>query len=98
MMQFANAEQALREALGHHQAGRIQQAAEIYQHVLMSNPDSAPAWHLLGIAEHQSGRSDSGAEMIERAIRIGQRTTESYNNLGECYRSAGKHQDAIRAY
>lgn len=44
---------SLHEALRHHQAGRLEDAARIYQAVLKAHPRNADALHLLGLVAHQ---------------------------------------------
>ena len=70
----------------------------IYEDTNTNNQNDAMALHLYGLLMHQAGRSDAGAQMIERAIQLGLRTVESFNNLGECYKHIGRHSEAITAF
>ena len=51
-------EQAMRNAIGHHQEGHWAEAEEIYRQVLAQVPSHADALHLLGALACQTGRPD----------------------------------------
>ena len=50
--------QNLQLGMAHHQAGRLEQAAELYQGILARRPDHADANHLLGVVAFQRGRGE----------------------------------------
>src|SRR5512142_2720187 len=77
-----NANEAIQAALQHHQAGRLEQAAEIYQQVLQRQPENADALHLLGLISHQSGQPEAAVDLISRAIQIAPSTPLYYGNIG----------------
>jgi tetratricopeptide (TPR) repeat protein len=89
---------SLETALGHHQAGRLTQAADIYRDVLRHNPGHVRALHLLGLVEHQSGRHDAAIELIKRSIQLEPDQASFHNNLGEVYRVRGMHDEAQASY
>lgn len=88
----------LATALGHHQAGRLAAAAEIYRRVLHAAPEHADAWHLAGVVHLQSREYPQAVQAIERAIRLKPAEARFHNNLGEAYRALGQLPDAITAY
>ncbi len=87
--------QALRTALGHHQAGRLAEAEALYRQVLAQSPDHADALHLLGILATQAGRPDMAIELIGRAVAVSPTVAEYHLNLGESYRRSGQWEPAI---
>ena len=95
---MASVDALLAEALGHHRAGRLPQAAELYQQILAANARHADAWHLLGLAAHQSGDQRTAIEYIQRAIEIDDRHASFYNSLGEAKRAAGALIEARDCY
>ena len=51
----AEIEQAMRIAIGHHQAGRMAEAEGLYRQVLEQDPGYPDALHLLGVLALQAG-------------------------------------------
>src|SRR5258706_10581110 len=63
-----NIEQALRAAIDHHQAGRLQDAESGYRSVLQLEPDHSGALHMLGALAHQRGNHEMAVALIEKSI------------------------------
>jgi Flp pilus assembly protein TadD len=78
----------LAEGLGHHQAGRIAQAEELYRKILTMDARHADSLHLLGMIAFQAEQHDSAAERIRRAIV----------NLGNVLRVQKKYDAAVVQY
>jgi len=89
--------EALAIAHGHHQAGRIDLAEEIYRRILAADPEHADALHLLGALFCQRGELAAGVELIRRAIAR-QPAAEYYNNLGIVLRAQGNLAEATASY
>ena len=85
-------------ALAHHQAGRLDEAARIYEQVLAANPRHAGAMHLLGLVALQSGQFDTAVDRIQRAIEIDAAPAAFHANLAEAYRNLGRLGDAEACY
>ena len=49
-------QQAIDLGLGHHHAGRLPEAENVYQQILQANPNQPDALHLLGGIAHQVGK------------------------------------------
>ena len=62
--------EALTIAIQHQQAGRLDQAEDIYRQILVFDPNQIDALHLLGLLSHQMGKSDEGIALIQRAISM----------------------------
>jgi len=90
--------EALAIALEHHQAGRLDLAAEIYRRIIAVEPDTAEAIHLLGVASHQQGRHEAATEHIRRAIHLDPGQASFHNNLGEAYRALGQQAEAAACF
>ncbi len=88
-------EQAMEVARGHHQAGRLAEAEEIYRRVLDQVPDHAGALHLLGVVAAQTGHLDAAIDLIGRAIAVNPAVAEYHNSLGEAYRQSGQRDRAV---
>lgn len=60
----------MREALAHHQAGRIEAAWILYQDVLHQAPERADAWYLSGLVEQARGRWQPARQRVARAVAL----------------------------
>jgi tetratricopeptide (TPR) repeat protein len=88
----------LQTAVLHHQAGRLNDAAAIYQQILAANPQHADALHLLGVVAHQQGQRDQAVRLITHAIQIDGSRALYHFNLGEVCRELGRLPEAIASY
>jgi tetratricopeptide (TPR) repeat protein len=61
----------MKQALAHHQAGRLAEAEAIYRDVLHEDPRQPHALHLLGVIAHQAGRHREALDLIGRALAAG---------------------------
>ncbi|EME70308.1 O-linked N-acetylglucosamine transferase [Paramagnetospirillum caucaseum] len=81
-----------------HQAGRLLEAVEIYQRILVSNPYDEGANHLLGVACSQMGQFDLAIHLISEAIRANDRVPDYHVNLGNAQFSARRLPEAEASY
>ena len=84
-----------RQALGHHQARRLQDAEAGYRKVLAANPRHAGALGYLGVLAHQSGHSDAGIDLLRKAIAADRRNPEPHYNLARILSDCGRDDEAI---
>lgn len=87
-----------RTAIQLHQAGNVEQAAEMYRDVLRRQPNHAGAWHLLGVAHQQQGNLELAVEHIRKAIALDATKAIYHNNLGVTLRSLKLHEEALAAF
>jgi protein O-GlcNAc transferase len=92
------ANQLIDQALREHQAGRLKEAAELYDRVLEIDPNNADALHLRGVVAHQSQEEERAAALIQQAIDIDPFAAEFHNNLGEVFRFMHQMEKAIASY
>src|ERR1039457_4227301 len=88
----------LTEAVRLHQAGRLDQAAPLYQKVLTLDPGNAEALNLLGMAAMQTGQNQGGIELIRKAIAINGRQSAYHFNLGVALQTIGDMEEAVTSY
>jgi len=62
-------QQVFSQAVAHHQAGRLQQAADLYHRILAEQPRHADTLHLLGLVAYKTGHWDEAAGLIAEAAR-----------------------------
>jgi predicted O-linked N-acetylglucosamine transferase (SPINDLY family) len=85
-------------ALRYHQAGRLNEAEQLYRDVLQREPAHADAWHFLGVAALQRGQSDVAVELIAKAIGLNGKVPSFHNNLGNALKEQGRLDDAAASY
>jgi tetratricopeptide (TPR) repeat protein len=88
----------LTEGVAHHQAGRLPQAAALYERALALAPNHADVLHLSGLVAYQTGLIEPAIALIERAIGINPQVAAFRSNLGNALRSAGRDDEAADSY
>jgi thioredoxin-like negative regulator of GroEL len=88
----------VRDALGHHRAGRLSEAERIYRQALAIQPDNADCLHLLGMVAFQSGKHAEAAELIHKAILIHRTAASYHSNLGNVLQAQGRLDEAEACY
>ena len=91
-------DQALRMAVGHHQAGRLDQAAEIYAQILAALPDNADANNLLGVIAHQRGDHAEALRLMGKAIEARPNFSQAHSNLGLALQEQGRPDEALASH
>jgi tetratricopeptide (TPR) repeat protein len=84
--------------LGHHQAGRLAQAEDLYRLTLAADAGNADAPHLLGVLAYQTGRHEMAVDMIGRAISANPAVADFHGNLGNALHALGRLDEAAAAY
>jgi protein O-GlcNAc transferase len=92
------AEARLAEAMERHRAGRIEEAAAIYQAILSATPTHADALYLLGVATLQGGDAAGAVALFRRALEQRPAWIECYNDLGGVLEELGDLDGAEAAY
>ena len=68
-------------AVGHLQAGRLDEAESLYRSVIENIPEQSDALHLLGVVHLQKGGNSTAEELIRKAINLSPGNAEYHNNL-----------------
>jgi tetratricopeptide (TPR) repeat protein len=90
-------EASLRQAMAHHQAGRLADARKGYEAVLALGAD-AVAEHYLGVLDMQEKRPSDGERRIRAALAKRGDVPDFFNNLGLCLRAQGRLEEAVAEY
>ena len=91
-------DELLREAVAHHQADRLDEAAARYRELLDRNPQNANALNLLGMIHHARGEQSVAGELVRRAIALAPDTFGFRNNLGNILLAQRRGPAAEDAY
>ncbi|TAG92647.1 MAG: tetratricopeptide repeat protein [Oscillatoriales cyanobacterium] len=93
-----SAEDSLKIAWEHHQAGRLLEAESLYRQVIAVHPESANVLCLLGIAVRQQGQIPEAIAFYEQAITQQPDFVEAHLNKAHVLLDIGEHQSAIACY
>jgi tetratricopeptide (TPR) repeat protein len=88
----------IQRALGLHQQGQLDQAAELYGQMLQQEPGNAAALQLLGVLRGQQGRNVEAIKLIEAALAIQPRDFGTLANYGQVLTASGRPQDALGVF
>lgn len=86
------------EAIRHHQAGRLAEAARRYRQVLDINPDFPEALNNLGNILAGSSRLDDAVMHYRKALELRPHYADAHRNLGGALLQQGKLADAAASY
>jgi tetratricopeptide (TPR) repeat protein len=86
------------EAMRLHEAGRLAEAAKLYEEVVRAEPRHAHAWHQMGCIAIRNSKMDAAAECFIRSIQSSGGMATSHNNLGECFRARGELDKALASF
>jgi tetratricopeptide (TPR) repeat protein len=88
----------LARALGHHQAGRLDEAETLYRELLADQPDHPDALHYLGVIALQGGNGDEAVRLIGRSLELAPANAGALNNLGQACEALDRPVEAEDAY
>ncbi|MEG4343983.1 tetratricopeptide repeat protein [Microcoleus sp. A003_D6] len=92
------AEESLKVAWEHHQAGRLLEAENLYRQIVEVQPESANVLCLLGIAVRQQGKVAEAIDFYDRAIAQNPDFVEAHLNKAQVLLDTGEYQRAIASY
>jgi predicted TPR repeat methyltransferase len=91
-------DQALREAMLAHRAGRMAAAEVGYRRVLRQRPDDHRALHFLGLLLFHQGDRESAIDHLSRSLRQDPSSARGWNALGGMLLAVGHVAEAQQAY
>ncbi|MGP0063976.1 MAG: tetratricopeptide repeat-containing sulfotransferase family protein [Isosphaeraceae bacterium] len=77
-----------------HQAGRLDEAARLYEAAMARYPSNADACCLLGVVRNQQGRSTVAVPLIQRALALRPGVAAFHANLGLAWQAQGRLPEA----
>lgn len=91
-------DQAISLAVEHQNAGRLQEAENIYNQVLKAIPDHPIVTQLLGVLAYQVGKVELAVDYISKAIALKPDYAEAHYNLGKALKDLGRMDEAVASY
>jgi predicted Zn-dependent protease len=88
-------EQMFQTAVGHHKAGRLDEAEKSYRWVLSRQPKHVDAIHQLGVIAAQTGKTNAAINLLNRATQLKVDNPEAQCDLGNALFGAGQLDKAI---
>jgi tetratricopeptide (TPR) repeat protein len=85
-------------ALDSHRAGRLDQAAPLYQEALAINPVHVEALHYFGVLQHQRHDHAAAAGLLDQALALAPEDAVCWSNRGLVAAALGEAQEALRCY
>jgi len=88
----------MRSAASLHQAGRFDEAAQLYQQILRGNPRDLDAIYALGIIHLQSGRLEEAQVCLAEALKIRPRFPEALTSRGIALMQLRRREEALDCF
>ena len=86
------------DALNNFQNGKINEAKEICEEILKSEPNNFNAYYLLGVIAFQTKNYIKSDDLISKAIKINPKNSEFYNFKGIALIHINKFEEAIESW
>lgn len=86
------------QASQHHRAGEFLQAISLYQQVLLLQPDSADALHMIGVANYQRHEARQAIFYISQALALYPRHLDYLNNYGLALQADNQSEAALKCF
>ena len=79
-------------------AGKMKEAAGLFEKAVQAGPDNFNAWNNLGLALRKIGKNEEAIKAYQRAITKKPDFALVYKNLGIVFEQMGKKKEAAEAY
>ena len=89
---------SLEKAIALHQAGKLNEAEQIYQHLQASPPGNADALALLGMIQLQRGNPIGAIPLFKQALTINSRHAMAYSNYGSALVMLKQYPEALEKF
>ncbi len=84
----------LQQGLQHHNAGRLEEAAQCYRQILRRRPRHAAALHFLGLVHYQRGDHERARRLLARAVKAAPDDARCHVSLALACEALGQYDEA----
>ena len=91
-------EEALAQAVAHHQAGRLQEAEGLYRAILQAQPAHPDANHNLGVLAMQLGQCAAGLPYLKSALSAAPGNGQYWLSYADALQALGQLDEAVASY
>ena len=98
VLRFQSLERDLAAARQAAQAGRSDQAIQLYRAAIVASPDSPFLYRELGLVEAGRGDADAALEHFRRAVALDSSDAASIGQIARILEDRGEHAEALRLY
>jgi len=88
-------QELIQRALGLHQRGQLDQAADLYEQALKLEPQNFAALQFFGVLRAQQGRNVEAARLVESALALQPDNLGALINYSQVLTGTGRVQDAL---
>ena len=89
---------ALRHAVKHHRANRLNKAELEYHRILEMDSNYSEALYGLAVLKRQKQEYQTARELLEQLLQVQSNSFKAWFSLGNLYQTQGQLPDAIQAY
>jgi protein O-GlcNAc transferase len=90
--------QIFQQAIFFHDRGRLREAEQLYQQLLLSDDRHFGTLYRLGILRLQQRRFEDAERLFRRAVKVDKRSADAHQYLGFALTGLGRLEEAIRSY
>jgi predicted O-linked N-acetylglucosamine transferase (SPINDLY family) len=90
----AQLQRLLQDAITHHRAGRLTEAAALYTRIRSVAPRNFDAVHLSGVIALQQGRAADAIALLQKAVQLSPQAHVCRMRLGLAFMAAGRAKEA----
>ncbi len=88
----------LAQGLAHFKAGRLDEAARLFQGAVQRDPERAGAWHNLGVTLRRLDRFPAAVACFRRALELAPNDPSSLSSLGNVLKDLDRMDEALIAH
>ncbi len=95
---FGRPPQIFQQAILFHDHGRLREAEQLYQKLLLSDDRHFGSLCRLGVLRLQQSRFEDAERLFRRAVKVDKRSADAHQYLGFALTGLQRLQDAVRSY